>query len=105
MAQVQIKFEEGVLTALLSGDLDHHAAQSVRQIIDDRAFKLSPRFIVLDFDGVTFMDSSGVGLIMGRFKLSQSLNCELGVRGGNIMVQRIIAMAGIYNTLGVKNLK
>ena len=56
----------GTLAAYLSGEIDHHAAQSIRREIDAQVDDRLPELLTLDFSGVTFMDSSGVGLILGR---------------------------------------
>lgn len=62
-----------VLTALLSEEIDHHSAKGIREKIDAALELNNPKLLVLDFSGVTFMDSSGIGLVMGRYaKLSKS---------------------------------
>ena len=66
---VQLNYKEGVLTAKLSGEIDHHSAREMREAIDDAAQKLKPYCLRLDFTEVPFMDSSGVGLILGRVRL------------------------------------
>ena len=62
------------LRILLSGEIDHHFSSAVRPLIDEEIYKQNPRCLVLDFSGVTFMDSSGVGLIMGRYRLMNEIN-------------------------------
>ncbi|MEG1774675.1 MAG: anti-sigma factor antagonist [Oscillospiraceae bacterium] len=57
------------LRVLLFGEIDHHSAIEMRRQIDEAAERHRPRNLVLDFGGVTFMDSSGIGLVMGRYKL------------------------------------
>ncbi|MEE1285104.1 MAG: anti-sigma factor antagonist [Acutalibacteraceae bacterium] len=56
------------MTFFLTGEIDHHNAASIRKVIDEETDKLLPQVLVLDFSGVTFMDSSGVGLVMGRYR-------------------------------------
>ncbi len=73
---VELKLEGDKLTAYLTGDIDHHTAAGMRAEIDRALRQNSIRILTLDFSGVTFMDSSGIGLVMGRQKLA----CELGGR-------------------------
>ena len=65
MAKVTFIPGSGTLAAYLSGEIDHHAAQSLRREIDAQIDDRLPELLTLDFSGVTFMDSSGVGLILG----------------------------------------
>ncbi|MDD5924193.1 MAG: anti-sigma factor antagonist [Clostridia bacterium] len=88
------------LTALIKGEIDHHTASSVREMIDSEAQKNSPNTINLDFSGVTFMDSSGIGLIMGRYRLSQMIGARLNVVNVPPHLQRMVSLSGI-TSLGV----
>ena len=92
---VRLVLKDGTLTALLSGEIDHHSAQAIREAIDDTAGKTKPHRLVLDFAQVQFMDSSGVGLIMGRYKLMQSLRGRVSVANLPPKIEKIIARSGI----------
>ena len=56
------------LIAVLSGEIDHHQVAPVRESIDEKIETQKPKELVLDFTDISFMDSSGIGLIMGRYK-------------------------------------
>ena len=75
----EMKYDKGVLTAVLSGEIDHHAASDMRITIDGQAQRFKPRTLELDFSKVSFMDSSGVGLVMGRYRNMQMLGGKLRV--------------------------
>ena len=92
---VQLSYKEGVLTARLSGEIDHHAAREMREAIDDTAQKVKPRCLKLDFSQVPFMDSSGIGLIMGRFRLMQLYGGTLEVTGASERIRKVIRLAGL----------
>ena len=79
---VAIKSQDKQFTAFLSGEIDHHTAEKIRLEIDRELAVHNIINLVLDFDGVTFMDSSGVGMIMGRYK-------EIQARGGKVMLIRV----------------
>ncbi|MFQ8833731.1 MAG: anti-sigma factor antagonist [Ruthenibacterium lactatiformans] len=81
MTQVTLKQDGKTLTALLSGEIDHHWAAILREKIDERAAAAAPAILILDFSAVTFMDSSGIGLILGRHKLISAM-------GGVVVVQK-----------------
>jgi len=93
--QVEFTKEDGVLTALLSGELDHHGAGAIRGRIDAAALSYRCRLLVLDFSGISFMDSSGIGLIMGRYRLMLSLEGQLRLQGVSGRLERMIRLAGL----------
>lgn len=102
-AEVTITRSGGTLTAALSGEIDHHTARELRESIDDAAERMRPQRLVLDFGGVGFMDSSGIGLIMGRCRLIRELGGELEVTGESPAVVRMIRLAGLGRLgIGVK---
>ncbi len=70
------------LVAKLTGELDHHTAPLLRDRLDREISLNNTVNIVLDFDGVTFMDSSGIGVIVGRYR-------QISARGGKVMVIRV----------------
>ena len=67
------------VSALLSGEIDHHTAAAMRADIDAAAAAQQPKILRLDFADVTFMDSSAVGLVMGRYRLLQGWQGKLEV--------------------------
>ncbi|MEE1392695.1 MAG: anti-sigma factor antagonist, partial [Negativibacillus sp.] len=62
---VEIQIRDQVVQAYLSGEIDHHSAVQLRQQIDESVLQADARQLILDFAMVTFMDSSGIGLVMG----------------------------------------
>lgn len=97
---LELEFDNSVLTAHLSGELDHHTAAVIRKKIDAKTETLKPKTLKLDYKNVQFMDSSGIGLIMGRYR-------QMSLIGGNVEVtnvpphlKRMFSLSGI-ETLGV----
>ena len=70
---VRLILQDDVLTAVLSGEIDHHTAQGMREEIDFTVNQSKPKKLILSFEHVGFMDSAGIGLIIGRYKLMESL--------------------------------
>lgn len=100
--QLRIDCTCGVMTASLSGELDHHGAVAVRTHIDAEIYRLSPHKMVLELEEMDFMDSSGLGLIMGRHALMQRRGGELVVRGANERVMRIFTLAGLERMVRIE---
>lgn len=92
---VRIESNDGVVTAYLEGELDHHAAKGIREEIDENIERIRPSVLVLDFKNVTFMDSSGIGLVMGRYRTMQILNGRLIVRNASLHIRKVMRLAGL----------
>ncbi|GHU81907.1 anti-sigma F factor antagonist [Clostridia bacterium] len=101
---VQISESRGELVAMLSGEIDHHTAREIRKEIDSEAERTHTPMLKLDFSSVQFMDSSGIGLIMGRFRLMQLLGGSLLVVNVPPHLQRLIEISGV-GALGVLEFK
>ncbi|WP_367926247.1 anti-sigma factor antagonist [uncultured Ruthenibacterium sp.] len=95
MTQVTIHEDGENLVALLSGEIDHHWAAILREEIDERVRSRSPAKLILDFSGVTFMDSSGIGLILGRHRLVSTLGGVVIVQKAPREIKRMLSIAGI----------
>lgn len=102
---VIFKEADGALTAYLKCDLDHHTARQVREKIDDMLFCVRPLVLVLDFSGVEFMDSSGLGLILGRVEKAALINAEVAISGLSPSLSRLVRLAGIERIQGLSLMK
>lgn len=100
---VEIKTDEKHMTALISGEIDHHSAAGLREAIDDSILRLNPELLTLDFSAVSFMDSSGIGLIMGRYRLMQESGGRVAVCGASPVNARMIKLAGL-GRLGIEGI-
>lgn len=92
---MDITNENGILTVYLTGEIDHHSARAMRERADTELVKRRPDTLILDFSGVSFMDSSGVGLVMGRYKTAAALGCGVQVRGLKPRDRRIMELSGL----------
>lgn len=93
--QLEILRQPEQTVAKLSGELDHHAAGELRERIDQAVLQQPCIRLVLDLSGLSFMDSSGIGLIMGRYRLLRSLGGSLMVQGANPRLETVIRLAGM----------
>jgi stage II sporulation protein AA (anti-sigma F factor antagonist) len=83
----------------VAGELDHHYAEYVRQKIDGEIMKSTTRNVVFDFTKLGFMDSSGIGVIAGRYKIIQKLNGKAAIVCKNLQINRILEMSGILHLI------
>ena len=94
--------KDGTLTAVISGELDHCLAAAVRDRIDERLQERIPAGLVLDISRITFMDSSGIGLIMGRSKLMKECGGRLEVLNPQPYIRRVMKLAGIERIVKIR---
>ncbi len=92
---VEINVTGEVVTAYLSGELDHHTAREMREAIDNAVELNMPTLLVLDFKNISFMDSSGIGLVMGRYKSLVKFGAELHISGTSPQIYKMMKLAGI----------
>ena len=86
-------------TAILHGDLDHHTAKYIRSKIDAAIRENNTQKLIIDFANVSFMDSSGIGLLMGRYRKIQDIGGSVYVSNVGYTMQRIFRMSGLYKIL------
>lgn len=87
------------LVISLAEDLDHHNATFIREQ-SDKLIKTKPiKNIIFDFSGTDFMDSSGIGVIMGRYKKVKLSGGSAAVTGVNQSVDRILRLSGLYKII------
>ena len=96
------KMDGGVLEVKLIGEIDHHSAVSVRSDIDGLIFDLRPQKVVLDLSEISFMDSSGLGLIMGRYALIKDFGGTLSLRAPTVAVMKILTLAGMERMIKIE---
>jgi len=100
---LQVKFTSkgATLVVTIIGELDHHSAEYIRQKIDSEIIKSTTKNIIFDFSKLEFMDSSGIGVIMGRFRNIQKLNGKMAAVNVSSRIQRILDMSWLSKILPV----
>ena len=83
------------MTAALSGEIDHHSAAEMRMIIDGELGRTMPENLTFDMAGVTFMDSSGIGLILGRARTMQPWGGRVKIIDPSERVTKILKLSGL----------
>ncbi|WP_090395695.1 anti-sigma F factor antagonist [Natribacillus halophilus] len=100
---VETEQKNRVLCVRLYGELDHHAASALRSRVDEALEDSGVEHLLLNAEGLTFMDSSGIGVILGRYKKLQARGGELVVCSVSPSVRRIFEMAGLFKVLRLEN--
>ena len=100
--EIRYKSIDDALIANLSGEFDEYTAEYVRMsldaVLDDLSTINKPR-LVLDFSGVTFMDSTGIGVLLGRYNKFGKHGVGIEIKNASGHVDRILKMTGIYEIM------
>ena len=102
---VTIKSSGELMIAYLVGEIDHHSTMDVREKIDNTLSLQKPKHLILDFQNVTFMDSSGIGLVMGRYRLMQSFKGTLEIRNVTPQTKKLMELAGLGSIAIIKEVQ
>lgn len=87
------------LVVCLSGEIDHHVAEKIRNDIDDEIKLYETKNLIMDFSKVTFMDSSGIGVVLGRYKKVGERGGTVTIRNADRLVKQILDMSGIFSLM------
>ena len=98
---IQYLNENKNLILKITEELDHHTVEKLRRKADFEIEKHIPRNVIFDFSDVTFMDSAGIGLIIGRYKNITSLGGKLEVINVKETVNKILIMSGINKIINI----
>lgn len=93
------------LTASLSGEIDHHNSTALREAIDGKVAQTQPSELVLDFSQVTFMDSAGIGLILGRYRWMDQLGGGVRITHIPPRLEQLLVLSGIHRLVQVEGEK
>lgn len=93
---LEYELQRHTLTVRLKSELDHRAAEEIRAELDELLKNRSIRRLVLDLGRLKFMDSSGIGLIIGRYKLMARRGGSVSIVNADARMDRIFRMAGLY---------
>lgn len=96
-----MEYKDDVMIVRLKGELDQHYASLLRSDIDNQVAQKGIHRIVFDFSNIGFMDSSGIGVIMGRYRLMQSVGGKVCAFGISPRLDKLIEMSGIKRIITI----
>ncbi len=99
---VIIDTDENTVIARINGEVDHHNAKSIRDDIDLAIDRHHPDRLILDFDGVTFMDSSGIGLVIGRYNSIKPYGGTIVIENTGTQIKKVMRLAGLDRLAVIK---
>ena len=101
---VKLNISGDTLTAHISGEIDHHSAKGIRETVDSALVSYSPDELIMDLSGVSFMDSSGLGLILGRKRKTDEMGIGLVLINPTDGCKKILRLAGMEHQIEMKNM-
>ena len=90
---------ENTLIVELAGELDHHVAARIRKDIDAEIEFYGAKHLIFDFSQVSFMDSSGIGMVFGRYKKIHAGGGTVSIRHASRLVKQILDLSGVFTLM------
>lgn len=100
-ARAESEFCNGILCFRLTGEIDHHTAPYVREQMDKDLWFYRPKSVILILDGIEFMDSSGLGLILGRYNKAKELGATVKIENPTAEIEKILKLAGVERLIPI----
>ena len=97
--ELYVDFEGSTLIFRLVGELDEHSAEFVKRKLDSALTSNDYADVILDLSRLTFMDSTGIGVIIGRYKIVHKYNKTMYVKNPSATVDKIFKMSGLYEII------
>ena len=94
--------KDKLLMVEITEEIDHHIVEKIRRKVDDEITRYMPRKTIFDFGRVSFMDSAGIGMIIGRYKMMKLIGGEMEIVNISPNVKRILEMSGISKIISMK---
>ena len=99
----QTESRDRLLRVTLHGEIDHHGAVGLREDLDALIMRERPLRLVLDLSRIEFMDSAGLGLLMGRYRLMRELGGVMVIDRPNRRIMKILTLAGMERFFEISN--
>lgn len=99
LVEVVFKVSDSILIAYVKGEVDHHSAAPLRHAIDRSMKAFGCSDLILDFSAVEFMDSSGIGVALGRYKKLAKSGGRLCISGCSQYIDKVLDMAGVFSII------
>lgn len=99
---MQIKYlkSNGAMTVYVYGEIDEYTASDAKTILDKLIIdNLNIKHCVFDLSGLSFMDSTGIGLLIGRYKKLKQFNIPTYISGASLASEKVIELAGLYKIM------
>lgn len=85
----------------ITEEIDHHTTEKLRRKIDDDITRYMPRKVIFDFNKVSFMDSAGIGMIIGRYKMVNMIGGTVQMKNVKKSIKKIFQMSGVEKLIPI----
>jgi len=102
MKDLKISFNEDIMKVSLPKEIDHHTVQGIREKIDEALYLNRPSEVIISLCKVSFMDSSGIGLILGRYTKAKDLGASMRLQDPDRRTEKILSFAGIERIIPIE---
>lgn len=99
---VEYEKENKLLTFRLTEEVDQHTVEKIRRKMDNEIKRYIPRKVIFDFSNISFMDSAGIGMVLGRYKLAKMLDGNLEIKNVNKSMKKIFDMSGVSRIINIQ---
>lgn len=98
--EVKYNCNKDSLTLYVYGELDEYSASNAKDALDKVIYdNLNAKKVIFDLSGLSFMDSTGIGLLIGRYKKIKQFNIPTYITGASISTEKVIELAGLYSIM------
>lgn len=87
----------------ITEEIDHHTTEKIRRKMDNEIKRYMPKKVIFDFNQVTFMDSAGIGMLIGRYKMVRMLGGITELMNVNQTIKKIFEMSGVLKIIPITN--
>ena len=98
-SNIKVFIEDGILIAKIKGEIDNSVTKEFREVIDTNILKNNLKYLIIDFEEVKFVDSSGIGFIIGRYNLMKREKGFIVLSNINYYCEKIFKISGILRLI------
>lgn len=95
--------EDKLLILEITEEIDHHTTEKIKRRADYEIERFMPRKTIFDFNSVTFMDSAGIGMLIGRYKMAKMFGGTVEIKNVKPSIKRILEMCGVLKLVPIIN--
>lgn len=100
--KTEYKKEDKLLLLKIEEEIDHHTSEKIRKRVDYEIQVHIPKKVIVDFSNVTFMDSSGIGMLIGRYKLVSMFGGKMSMINVKPTIKKVFEMSGVLKLIPIE---
>ena len=100
---IKYSSKDKLLLVKITEEIDHHTTEKIRRKVDNEITRFMPRKVLFDFGRVTFMESAGVGMIIGRYKVAKMLGSIVEMANVKKSIRKVFEMCGVLKLIPIQD--